>query len=142
MRQLPSSGVLSIFAGAMVRRFLVFALTISILGQAFVRTVVVLHYHWNRQAYAERCENANRPELDCFGKCYLKKRIAALENRRRDDRQSLPAFFLALKDIPLFWESALVFALMPFCEETALIFPPWSGSACEGHATSVFHPPC
>lgn len=45
---------------------------------------------------ANLCENRNRPELHCDGKCYLAKRIAALDEQER--RQAEKSFMFKLLD--------------------------------------------
>ncbi len=112
------------------------------LGQASVRTVLLLHYEWNREAYMQRCENIAKPELDCQGKCYLKKKMMAVEGRQSDNRLPLPAFFLSWKDLSLFWECREGGAFRELWEGgAALLFPPYGGSPRAGCSGSVFHPP-
>lgn len=112
------------------------------LGQASVRTVLLLHYQWNRDAYVQRCENVARPELDCQGKCYLKKKMMAAEGRQSDNRQPLPAFFFSWKDLSLFWKGEEDGAFRELWKgEVTLLFPPYGGSPRAGCPNSVFHPP-
>lgn len=126
----------------MARRFFTVVLAASMLGQASVRTVLLLHYQWNRDAYVQRCENVARPELDCQGKCYLKKKMMAAEGRQSDNRQPLPAFFFSWKDLSLFWEGGDGGAFRGLWEGgAALLFPPCGGSPRAGCLHSVFHPP-
>lgn len=114
----------------------------SMLGQASVRTVLLLHYQWNREAYVQRCENVARPELDCQGKCYLKKKMMAAEGRQSDNRQPLPAFFFSWKDLSLFWEgSERGVLVMIWKRGEPLVFPPYGGRPRAGCLDSVFHPP-
>ncbi len=77
----------------------------GILGQAFVRTAWTLHYQWDRAVYLKNCENRDKADLHCDGKCYLKKKIAASENPTPKEPQ-LPAGFHQIKDIQLFFESS------------------------------------
>jgi hypothetical protein len=131
-----------IFAVVMARRFLTVVLAASMLGQASVRTVLLLHYQWNREAYVQRCENVAKPELDCQGKCYLKKKMMAVEGHQSDSRQPFPAFFFSWKDLSLFWKDEEGGAFSELRESgVALLFPPCGGSPRAGCTNSVFHPP-
>ncbi len=126
----------------MARRVLLFVWAVGILGQASVRTILLVHYRLEREVYVKRCENAARPELDCQGKCYLKKRMMAVEGQREDRQQPLPAFFFSLKDLPLFWEDGCKTVLPMQDAEGMRTFPSLRGRACRGCLSDVFHPPC
>lgn len=76
----------------------------GILGQAFVRTAWALHYQWDRAVYLKNCENRDKPNLHCDGKCYLKKKMAVSENTSPKEPQ-LPQGFREIKDIQLYFES-------------------------------------
>ena len=91
----------------------------GILGQAFVRTAWTLHYQWDRAVYLKNCENRDKADLHCDGKCYLKKKMAASENPGPKEPQ-LPAGFHQIKDIQLFYESFEVFV----CFETTRLLSP------------------
>lgn len=127
----------------MIRHTWVFLLIFGLLGQTFIRTALVLHYRWNRAAYVAYCENASRPELDCYGKCHLKKQMA-LADAQGKDRQAgaMPVFFYALKESPLFWVLLGFWLLNKSVEPTRQDFTPLKVSVSPGFGWGVFHPPC
>jgi hypothetical protein len=46
------------------------------LGQTFSKCFLVLGYQWNKNYIATHlCENRDKPEMKCAGKCYLCKRM-------------------------------------------------------------------
>ncbi|MCW5922700.1 MAG: hypothetical protein KIS77_10160 [Saprospiraceae bacterium] len=91
-----------------MKQFFSFILVCSMLGQASVRTAWTLHYQWNRAVYLKNCENRDKPEMQCDGKCYLKKQMAVSEQSGPKEPQ-LPEGFHQVRDIQLFFESAALF---------------------------------
>jgi hypothetical protein len=123
-----------------MRRVFIFLMTVSVLGQAWVRSAWTLDYYLNPTAYLVACENKYRPELDCEGQCCLKKEIAASENAD-PDKPSLPEGFRVLKDIQLFFESSELLPWM-FCEGQAYNCPFFTESAIsDALIQGVFKPP-
>lgn len=111
------------------------------LGQAFVRTAWTVHYQWNRAVYLKNCENRDKPDMKCDGKCYLKKQMAVSENSDPKEPR-LPEGFHRIRDIQLYCEIAGDFPA--FCAGTSedisfplykLLFPP------DAPPGSVFKPP-
>jgi hypothetical protein len=107
------------FVPAMKQLFSIL-LMCSILGQAFVRTAWTLHYQWDRAVYLKNCENRDKADLHCDGKCYLKKKMAASENPGPQEPQ-LPAGFHQIKDIQLFFEFSYP---LPFLGESFVFTKP------------------
>ncbi len=128
----------------MVARYIwVLLLMLGMLGQTFIRGALVLHYRWNRAAYAAYCENANRPELDCYGKCHLKKQIAIADAQGRSSQAgAIPAFFFTLKDNLLFWRPSVFWLLSQSAEPTRQDFALLTVGVSRGFSWGVFHPPC
>jgi len=124
-----------------MKQILSLLLLCGILGQAFVRTAWTLHYQWNRTVYLKNCENRDKADLHCDGKCYLKKKIAASENPAPKEPQ-LPAGFHQIKDIQLFCE---FFDSLPlFCEPVFLTtsFPRYLECRLpDAPHTGIFKPP-
>ncbi|HRI59344.1 MAG TPA: hypothetical protein PK228_06465 [Saprospiraceae bacterium] len=87
-----------------MKQIFVFLLIGCISAQSFVRTAWTIHYQWNRAVYLKNCENRDKPNLHCDGKCYLKKKMAASENNNPKEPR-LPEGFRQIQDIQLFFES-------------------------------------
>lgn len=74
-----------------------------------------LHYAANKEYYQERCENKDKPELECDGNCQMEKEIAEAANdsdqssqnqttppsQRTNANETIELFHL-LTDIPEF----------------------------------------
>jgi hypothetical protein len=53
--------------------------------QTFNRTIIMLDYTANTQAYAKNCENKARPKMHCNGKCQMMKK---LQQEEKKDQQN------------------------------------------------------
>ncbi len=125
----------------MFRQLVVGMWVLHLVGPAFLRTALVIHYYWDRAPYVARCENANRPDLDCYGKCQLKKRLQATKPSEDDGQAALPQAFYEIRDFTLCLPPLPLFPPWPNeREETA--FPPYARQECTGVRAGVFHPPC
>lgn len=58
-------------------------LAFVLLGNGMIQSWTWLNYQLNRAAIEKKfCENRNRPELQCHGKCHLKKQLEKQEENR------------------------------------------------------------
>jgi hypothetical protein len=116
-------------------------LLLTVIGQASVRTVWVLHYHYNRVLYIKNCENKSRPELQCNGKCYLKKKMA-LNTDNKAGEPILPESFSQIKDIQLFFPNAQAFLLhIADDHDERIAFPPYLTCLTSLPKANRFKPP-
>ncbi len=94
-----------------------------------------------RKAYIARylCENRNRPELRCDGKCYLAKRLhAAQEQEQSQKGHELMRFLFELPfESPA---TEFVFSFNSLTHRVAL--PAYTPPVPAEGAASIFHPPC
>lgn len=68
----------------MIRRIIALALLLAMLSPILAKLFVYAEFKSN-QAYiaAALCENRDRPELNCEGKCYLMKKLKAAEDKEK-----------------------------------------------------------
>ena len=68
----------------MIRRIIALALLLAMLSPILAKLFVYAEFKSN-QAYiaATLCENRDRPELNCEGKCYLMKKLKAAEDKEK-----------------------------------------------------------
>lgn len=74
-----------IFAGHMHRHFIGHILFFTLLLQTFSGYLLKADYVLNQRLYEERCENKERPQLKCKGKCQLSKKM--LEAEKEEQKQ-------------------------------------------------------
>jgi hypothetical protein len=90
---------------------------------------------------ANLCENRNRPQFNCDGKCYLAKRIAALDEQEK--RQAEKNYMAQLLDHVMDQRTYYSFAspVITFEDYPSLNFNYSSPFAAVVSADDIFHPP-
>lgn len=111
-----------------------------ILGQASVRTFWVVHYQWNRAVYLAHCENKNKPDLHCDGKCYLKKKME-VKTGNNPQEPKLPESFHQIKDLQLFFEANPELQFFTAISPTILPFPVFRAFYKDAPGTRLLKPP-
>ena len=109
-----------------------------IMSQVFSKWILVVEYNINRSYIARTlCENRNRPQLHCNGKCRLMKKMAEEEGQ-----SSNPV------PVKLNWETSLFIDDHPEYPGKALssvsehIISPKQLYVSSSFSTGVFRPPC
>ena len=70
-----------------MKAFFSIVLFTAFLIQLGLRPIVVLNWKINQDRITEKyCENKNRPELECDGKCYLAKQLRKLDVEEQQER--------------------------------------------------------
>lgn len=123
-----------------MQRLISILLLCGILGQATIRTAWTLHYQWNRATYVAKCENKDKPNLHCEGKCAFMKQLAARENNNSKAPQ-LPEHFTQIKDIQLFFEPVTDPNLLGAAIVMLTGYPPYLRSEPIAPVADIFHPP-
>lgn len=104
----------------------------------FGKSAVVLHYQLNKKAIAEtRCENRDKPEMQCNGHCYLTKQL-----KKATEKETPAPDFRHLKELPPFVATETVSArgeVSVFVLNEPLA--PNSEGKPRTYPGSVFHPP-
>lgn len=72
-------------------------LLVIFLFQSFGNVVFYVHYELNKKYIAEvLCENKDKPEMHCNGKCHLKKQIKAVEKQTVPEAENFQAFKISV----------------------------------------------
>jgi hypothetical protein len=90
---------------------------------------------------ANLCENKNRPQMHCDGKCYLAKRIASLDEQEK--RQAEKTYMSRLIDQVMDQRSDFTFVKQPVVLEflPRAVFSLASNFTPRVTADDIFHPP-
>ena len=136
--QLASSNSVYLCCHKTMFRFsVILVLLVAFTAQSFQRSLIMLQYYSNTAAFAEKCENKARPQMQCHGKCQMVKKIAAAEKQQ----QQTPDKNLNNKVETLSFASYFCTAPSITSATITASFPPYSCGAAVDLAYPVFHPP-
>lgn len=103
----------------------------------FSQVVIMLNYVINYEYISEvLCENKDKPELDCHGKCHLEKELKKDEQRKTDETRAINEIALYLS----FHTVEAVLKTIPAERENDVFL--YQSEHSNEHIHSVFHPPC
>lgn len=100
---------------------------------------VIVWYEANIDYVAEElCENKDKPEMGCNGKCYLKKQLDKVDDQH--DKDQAPAK-KSKTELPEYIASAATIFLSHGVDEQEITYTVYSNLYSYTVTTSVFHPP-
>ncbi len=94
-----------------------------------------------RKDYIARylCENRTRPDLHCDGKCYLAKRLQAVQEQEQSQKgHELLRFLFELSFVS---QPRPIVPAPDFAQRSPHAFPAYAALLTAGCATLFFHPP-
>lgn len=120
----------------MLRKTLSYILILLILSSGFTRFYFYVGYELNKNYIATvLCENINKPELKCNGKCYLSKKIKQAEKEDQKPEQTASKTMLSQNYI------FTNFHFKSYLRQIATIYPAGINIYLSKISKSVFHPP-
>lgn len=136
----PKPGINPTFARTM-KQITSLLLAFSMLMQASVPALWVLDYQLRRAIYLKQCENKNKPNLHCDGKCYLKKQVTSSAGTNPKEPR-LPENFYSIKNLNFICEPVETF-VVEAVSATGLLhtLPPYTRFCPDAPATRLFKPP-
>jgi hypothetical protein len=121
-------------------------ISLSLLGLMLVKVWVIpllyLDFEIRREyIVANLCENKNRPQMRCDGKCYLAKRIASLDEQEK--RQAEKTYMSRLIDQVMDQRADFTFTKQPVVVELLprAVFSLASCFTPRVAVDDIFHPP-
>jgi hypothetical protein len=112
-------------------------LLVGVLLQTFSTLIIIADYQLNKDFIAKNlCENRDKPQMHCNGKCHLMKQIE--KDQKRD---STPVNNKIKFQAQFFSESTSVFTYSDPSINLNQVFAYIPVSSVE-HLRSIFHPPC
>lgn len=122
----------------MARQFITAFFLVAFFMQTFSKAVVVVWFYANQKVIARTlCENRGKPQMNCCGKCQLKKEMAR-EDREADKE---PLLKYESKGQPLFCSGFLLSVPAPFTG-TSTASTTLSTPKTVERAGDIFKPPC
>jgi len=120
----------------MVSIILSFILTAAILIHSLQLSFTYAYYYVDKSDFIERlCENKDKPDMQCEGKCHLKK---VAESNTNDDNAPFKA--MNFKEITLFIVEQNSFKFINNASKSTLINN-YSNLYCHALSKSFDHPP-
>ncbi len=99
-----------------------------------------------QEIIAKECENRNRPEMKCNGKCYLSKQLKKIEleidQKKEKNNRSLKVVKSIEGSVYLFSNFSKFFILNNDDKKETVQISDYQLSFSSGHLSQVFHPPC
>ncbi|HEX9513564.1 MAG TPA: hypothetical protein VF939_23900 [Puia sp.] len=121
----------------MLKQIPVILLFIGFLGQTFSKNLIFLNYQLNKDYIAANlCENRDKPQMKCEGRCYLCKRLKNEEKKDQEnpERRAENKF----ESIPF----QLGFALTHPASRIIIVnYPRFQEAIYNSFMLSFFHPP-
>lgn len=125
-----------------VRRILAVILLLCVTCQCVVKLGIVAWYEWNKQYVATvLCENRDKPQMHCCGKCYLNKQLNKVDNDNdKNGGKNLPSKWEKTETAPFILPE--IFSLKT-CSITAITthHAHYTNSISFSLAAEIFHPP-
>lgn len=116
-------------------------LVFFMLSQTFYNLGVVVYWFANHAYIATtQCENIDKPELECNGKCYLKKNLSAGPDAPKESKVPAPNFKKGA-DMPAFIPDQLVQLIPDIPVEHRVLIQAEPACQVEVLAAEIFHPP-
>ena len=124
-----------------MRQLILYGLLLAMLLPSISPWGTIAYYQLNKEYIAKNlCENRNRPELHCDGKCYLAKKLKAQQDKQ--DQETIER----VRNVPmltLFCADRFSFDFSPLTQLAARSVPSWPYllGAYSAPLTAVFQPP-
>ncbi|MGB0369079.1 MAG: hypothetical protein ACPGD8_06720 [Flavobacteriales bacterium] len=116
----------------------ILGLALAFVIQMMSASLILVNYEVNTAYIIENfCENTDKPELHCDGKCHLKKQIEADSEQKSETPSALTeivTFVLAVEEVPSF-------ELDFFSTKTNTNNSLYLEGSYSNHLQSIFHPP-
>jgi len=73
----------------MINRFIAFTLLLALVSANLSRFFIYAEFELNQKFIAAKlCENRDKPEMHCNGKCYLMKKLKEAEEKEKKQEQA------------------------------------------------------
>jgi hypothetical protein len=121
-----------------LKKFVAIFVAVGILLQTFSQVVIVAQYYANKDFIAKNlCENKDKPQMHCEGKCCLKKKLA------KDGREQSPSSPRNQKNeqVNLFYSDLSFGITARLTTSPAKQFFSFNDNRTSSFISTIFHPP-
>jgi hypothetical protein len=121
----------------MLKQFVAAFMLLTFMGQTFSNAIIVADYYINTASFAVNCENKDKPQLHCKGKCQMSKQ---LEKENKKDQNNPDRKSENKQEVIYLNSSYTEFFLPALSINDQYSF--YNTGKPVHHAASIFHPPC
>ena len=122
-----------------MQKFAALILIVLLEIQFFYPIVIHTYFHANRKYIASKlCENIDRPQLQCKGKCYLKKQLKKAEEQEQKDQLR----FNSIEPLVYTFSTQKTNNIIPIPPENRMYSQFSEDRNLAGFLSKPFHPPC
>ncbi len=122
-----------------MKQILAILLLVSVSYQFVAKMGVIVWYEANIDYVAtELCKNKDKPELQCNGKCYLKKQLNKVDDTQQDKQQPVKK---VKSELPEYIASTTEISFSSFYTDVTSQYAQYNDLYQHRVITSIFHPP-
>ena len=130
-----------------LRIFVNISLVLLLLSKLFYGLVLQVHFYMNQAEITRlECENKNRPEMHCNGKCYLAKQLQKVEEELKSRNQQKDKSLSLMKVVETDCMSTVKTPIIHLASSDLTLTQKGNFSYQFSIQTSLqkatFHPPC
>lgn len=113
-------------------------LLLTVLVSIFHKTLIIGSFY-ARKAYIIEflCENRQKPELHCDGKCYLKKQM----NDTEKEKNNVPNFPVLEENVTFYYQTIYQFEFLNPVANNRSVFLQYQIPQTESPLSDIFRPP-
>ncbi len=125
-----------------VKQAIAILLFVCSLCQCMVKLSIVAWYEYNKQYIAANlCENRDKPQMKCCGKCYLNKQLKKADKSDEAGRPGPQSKNQWADSSPFIVPEIAVFTSRPFISSSSVLSGFYRPMALQEFTGAVFHPP-
>ena len=121
-----------------MRKIFAYFFFVLLTVQTFHQLIIVGNFLYNQDyIVANLCENIDKPELECNGKCHLKKELTEGTKKNQEDK-------IVISENTLFFTNEVIEIVLeePIYFTQKLDYSYYLEKDIDGYYSFVFHPPC
>jgi len=123
-----------------VKKFIAIAMLFAISYQYMIKLGIIAYYELNKSYIAQNlCENRDKPQIKCCGKCYLRKQLKKAEDENTGSKQ-LPTKIDKV-EVAAFFPLAPIHISVQGFSLKVIFHDRYQQPSGSDPLSSIFHPP-
>lgn len=128
---------------AIVRKYIAVILLLCVAYQCVVKLGIVAWYEWNKNYVATvLCENKDKPQMHCCGKCYLNKQLNKVDSETdKNNGRNLPSKWEKTETAPFILPEVFSLTVTTITATAITHHAHYINAAGYDPSADIFHPP-